>query len=59
MWDGTDSGLVLSEVSGAGLDLMFTIGEPRDQPIVESETFPNLLIPDNDPGGVTSLFTIH
>ena len=58
MWNGTDSGLVISEISTAGDNITFTIGEPRNQPIAEAETFPNVLIPDNDPNGVTSFLNI-
>lgn len=59
MWNGTDSGLVVSEINTAGQDITFTVGEPRDKPIVEIEAFPNLLIPDNDPNGVTSSLSIE
>ncbi|MCF6188181.1 MAG: M6 family metalloprotease domain-containing protein [Desulfobulbaceae bacterium] len=58
MWNGTDSGLMLSEIDGAGQDMSFTVGEPRDQPVVELETSPNLLIPDNNPDGVTSVLSV-
>ena len=58
MWNGTDSGLVLSEIAGAGQDMTFTSGEPRAQPVVELESSPNLLIPDNNPNGVTSILTV-
>lgn len=58
MWNGTDSGLMLSEIDGAGQEMTFTVGEPRDQPVVELETAPNLLIPDNNPDGVTSVLTV-
>ncbi len=59
MWNGTDSGLIVSEVNAAGQDIMFTVGEPRDQPIAEIETFPNLLIPDDNLTGVTSSLNIE
>ncbi len=58
MWNGTDSGLVISEVSTPGDGITFTVGEPKGQPIAEAETFPNVLIPDNDPKGVTSFLDI-
>jgi subtilisin-like proprotein convertase family protein len=59
MWDGTDSGLVVSEVSAPGRTVAFTIGEPQDQPVAEVEAFPNLIIPDNDPNGATSTLDIE
>ncbi len=58
MWNGTDSGLVISEISTAGDGITFTVGEPKGQPIAEAETFPNVLIPDNDSKGVTSFLDI-
>ena len=58
MWDGTDSGLMLSEIDEAGQNMTFTVGEPRDQPVVELETSPNLLIPDNNPDGITSVLSV-
>ena len=58
MWNGMDSGLLVSEVTAAGQDMVFTVGEPEDETIAEAETFPDLLIPDNDPGGVTSVLNI-
>lgn len=58
MWNGADSGLMISEVKAAGQDITFTVGEPQLQPIAEIETFPNLLIPDNAPVGVTSALNI-
>ncbi len=54
MWNGTDSGLVVSEVSDPGQDIQFTVGTPRSNPLAEFEVFPNLVIPDNDPNGVSS-----
>ncbi len=52
-WDGTDSGLVISEIGVPARDITFTLGEPRDSPVVEAQSFPNLLIPDNTPSGAT------
>ena len=58
MWNGTDSGLVVSEVSEPGQDINFTVGNPRSNPLAEIETFPNLVIPDNDPNGASSSVTL-
>ncbi len=57
-WNGTDSGLVLSEVTAAGPNITFTVGEPQDQPVSESETAPDMLIPDNEPTGATSILSL-
>ncbi len=58
MWNGTASGLTISEVNSAGEEISFTVGEPRDQPAVKIEAFPNLLIPDDDTTGITSSLNI-
>lgn len=58
MWNGTDSGLMISEVDASSQDISFTVGEPLDEPIVEIESFPSLLIPDDDPNGVTDYLMI-
>ncbi|TDJ75305.1 MAG: M6 family metalloprotease domain-containing protein [Planctomycetota bacterium] len=52
-WDGADSELVVSDVSPAGARMRFRIGRSK-QAVAEAETFPDLLIPDNDPNGVAS-----
>lgn len=54
MWNGADSGLVVSEIGAADEDMAFTLGEPIDEPTIAKETFPNLLIPDDDTEGITS-----
>lgn len=58
MWNGTDSGLLVSEISDAGPDMSFTIGNPVVKPMIEKLVSPNLVIPDNDPKGVTSSINI-
>ena len=57
-WDDTDSGLILSDVDTAGDAISFTVGQPRATTIARGETWPNLLIPDNDPKGVESAIDI-
>lgn len=58
MWDGTDSGLVVSEISAPGQDIPFEVGQPQQHPVIEAETFPDSIIPDNDPNGVTSNLSV-
>jgi M6 family metalloprotease-like protein len=57
-WDGSDSGLVISQVSAPGEVIGFTCGVPAvpQQPAgaVAVELSPDLLIPDDRPEGVTS-----
>jgi len=59
MWNGTDSGLLISEVGAAGQDIPFTFGEPRGQPVATAEVFPNQIIPDDDPAGLESMLVVN
>ncbi|MEL6985401.1 MAG: proprotein convertase P-domain-containing protein, partial [Actinomycetota bacterium] len=58
-WDGSDSGLTISDISAAGETMTFTIGPPigRDREVA-GESFPNALIPDDDTGGVQDVIAI-
>jgi len=53
-WDGSDSGLQICDVSNPGEVIRFRVGEPEEVPIVTGETSPDLLIPDDDPQGISS-----
>ena len=54
MWDGSDSGLMIRDISRPGETMQFTTGEPRDVASVQAERKADLLIPDADPEGVES-----
>ena len=56
-WDGSDSGLIISDISAQGGTIQFVAGAPSET-VFEYLTVPDLLIPDNDPNGVQSLITI-
>ncbi|MBC8876233.1 MAG: M6 family metalloprotease domain-containing protein [Planctomycetes bacterium] len=63
MWDGSDSGLKVSEISGPGEEIAFRVGEPVVPPIggqatVSAEVEPDLLIPDDEPAGITSALSL-
>jgi len=58
MWNGTDSGLQVSEIGEAGQEISFTVGQPVEKPMIEKQISPNLVIPDNNPEGVTSSINI-
>lgn len=57
-WDGSDSGLIISNISVPGEVITFTSGKPAapDQPAgsLVRELKPDLLIPDDQPAGVSS-----
>lgn len=55
-WDGTDSGLMISDVTVADQVIDFSVGPPLDT--VHVESWPNLLIPDKEPAGVSSVLTV-
>ena len=57
-WDGTDSGLVISQVSAPDTSITFVLGEQATMPTVCGEAVPALAIPDNDPAGISSTIAI-
>jgi len=57
-WDGTDSGLLVRDISGPGQAVSFSVGTPSTPNTVQGETWPNLVIPDNTPSGVSSILSV-
>jgi len=56
-WDGSDSGLIIRNISAPGEKMTFSVGQEPIDPIagvVSGEVSPDLLIPDNTPEGVQS-----
>ena len=54
-WDGTDSGLRISDISGQGTVIGFRTGPESE--VISLSKAPDLVIPDDDPEGVTSTLT--
>lgn len=57
-WDGRESGLVISDISEPGEQITFRVGQTVTSQIVRGEQSPNLAIPDNQAGGVSSTINI-
>ena len=57
-WDGTDSGLRLRDISEPGEVITVSTGEPSVSNRVEAEVVADLLIPDEDPQGLTSSLSV-
>ncbi|WP_406661384.1 M6 family metalloprotease domain-containing protein [Methanolobus sp. ZRKC3] len=57
-WDGTDSGLMLSEISAPGEIIRFTVGQPTDVNLVTADVKADLPIPDYEAMGVSSEINI-
>ena len=57
-WDGSDSGLKISDISAPGEIIRFRVGEPEEVLIVTGEAEPDLLIPDDEPEGVSSAINL-
>ena len=60
-WDGSDTGLIIHNISEAGAIMRFGTGtEPVDPVggIVSGQSYPDLLIPDNTPEGVKDTITL-
>ena len=59
LWDGTGSGLVISDVGAPGAALRIRAGAaPPAGGTVAGEAAPDLLIPDDDPVGAVSAITL-
>ncbi len=56
-WDGSDSGLNISEIGIPGEIIRFRIGE--EEQVALGQAMPDLLIPDNKPEGVTSVISLE
>lgn len=54
MWDGSDSGLIIRDISRPGETMRFVTGAPRDAAFVEADRVADALISDNDPEGIES-----
>ncbi len=60
-WDGADTGLILRNISAVGAVMQFSTGVVPADPAVGSitgQSFPDLLIPDNNPEGVRDSITL-
>jgi M6 family metalloprotease-like protein len=58
-WDGRESGLVLADIGVPGADITFRIGTVAPAATASGEQTPNLPIPDNTSGGVSSTIAIN
>ncbi len=57
-WDGSDSGLVLSQISSPGQEITFQLGTVTANQVVQLSITPDLLIPDNLEEGIASTLTV-
>jgi M6 family metalloprotease-like protein len=57
-WDGTDSGLQIRGITEPGQAIGFAVGTAPPPNAVHAETWPNLVIPDNDANGIASILSI-
>ncbi len=57
-WDGRDSGLVLSDISAPGGKISFRVGAAAPTQTISGKQTPNVNIPDNEAGGVSSTITL-
>ena len=53
-WDGTDSGLIISEISAPGDIVSFRVGQAPAALIASGEVRADKLIPDSEPQGISS-----
>ncbi|MDH5218780.1 MAG: M6 family metalloprotease domain-containing protein, partial [Gammaproteobacteria bacterium] len=58
MWDGSDSGLVLYDVGAAGENIAFSSDTVKAETLVTAAAYPDLLIPDDNPQGISTPLNI-
>ena len=58
LWDGSDSGLIVSGLSAPGEVIHFRVGEAPPPGIARGEAVAHLLIPDDDPQGIRSVINL-
>ena len=58
-WDGSDSGLIIGDISAPGERMTFRVGTPVIGNVARGEITPDMLIPDNQPAGIRSAITIN
>jgi len=51
-WDGTNSGLMISDISSAAGTITFTSGEVEPKNIIVESVLADLIIPDDQPDGI-------
>ena len=59
MWDGSDSGMVLFDISEQGPDISFRSGETVVETRATATANPDMLIPDDDPQGISTPLNIQ
>ena len=60
-WDGSESGLTVSEISDPGPVIRFTVGDtpdPEGGQVLSGESSPGTSIPDNRPTGITDAISL-
>ena len=57
-WDGSDSGLKLADIGPNAGEIPFRMGGEISSTRLQASTIADLIIPDNDPAGVTSSLAI-
>ena len=51
-WDGTPSGLEITEIGDAGTEIAFKFGDRRQADALKKSSSPDIFIPDNDQTGI-------
>ncbi|MDM7934278.1 MAG: proprotein convertase P-domain-containing protein [Methanothrix sp.] len=58
LWDGSDSGLIISNISAPGKVITFTVGQERVEHIIKKASSPGSGIPDNNALGLRDVISI-
>ncbi|HPT37958.1 MAG TPA: M6 family metalloprotease domain-containing protein [Methanothrix sp.] len=58
-WDGTPSGLEITEIGDAGTEIAFKFGDRRQADALKKSSSPDIFIPDNDQTGIKDTITFE
>lgn len=58
-WDGRESGLLIANITAPDEQIRFLAGQSAPQQTVRREATPNLTIPDNQAGGISSTISLN
>ncbi len=58
LWDGSESGMIISKICAPGQVMTFTVGTPGEAQVARGESSPGKAIPDRYTRGISDIITI-
>ena len=59
LWDGSDSGLMISNIGDPGRVITFVIGQEKTDHVAKGSTLSDEIIPDNSPPGLVNAISLN